>query len=61
MLKKAAIAELFDIFSQQNPEPKTELEFVNHYTLLVAIILSAQLPLNPLMILNLPEQSNYVY
>jgi endonuclease III len=42
MLKKAEISDIFTIFRTANPEPKTELEYVNHYTLLVAIILSAQ-------------------
>lgn len=42
MLKKSAINELFRRFSEQNPEPQTELEYVNHYTLLVAVVLSAQ-------------------
>lgn len=38
-------AKIHDIFSRlrtQNPEPKGELEYVNTYTLLVAVILSAQ-------------------
>jgi endonuclease-3 len=42
MLKKAQITEIFVRLSAANPEPKTELEFVNTYTLLVAVILSAQ-------------------
>lgn len=42
MLTKSAISELFSRFSAANPEPKTELEFLNTYTLLVAVILSAQ-------------------
>ena len=29
-------------FSAANPEPKTELKYVNPYTLLVAVVLSAQ-------------------
>ena len=41
-MKKADINAIFEIFSAQNPEPKTELEFTNHYTLLVAVVLSAQ-------------------
>lgn len=41
-MNKQSINQIFQIFSDQNPEPKTELEFVNHYTLLVAVVLSAQ-------------------
>ena len=33
---------IFTIFSQKNPHPKTELNYVNEYSLLVAIVLSAQ-------------------
>lgn len=33
---------MFSRLSAANPEPRTELEFTNHYTLLVAVILSAQ-------------------
>ncbi|MDF2369941.1 MAG: endonuclease III [Rhizobiaceae bacterium] len=36
------IAEIFRRFSVQRPEPKGELEHVNAYTLLVAVVLSAQ-------------------
>ncbi len=36
------IDKIFSIFSKNNPEPKTELEYVNNYTLLVAVVLSAQ-------------------
>lgn len=42
MLKKVQITEVFARLSAANPEPRTELEFVNTYTLLVAVILSAQ-------------------
>lgn len=42
MLSRATISTIFSRFSAENPEPKTELEFVNTYTLLVAVILSAQ-------------------
>lgn len=40
MLNK--IDQIFTILSKDNPEPKTELSFINEFTLLVAIILSAQ-------------------
>lgn len=36
------IAEIFRRFSVQRPEPKGELEHVNAFTLLVAVVLSAQ-------------------
>ncbi|MEM9105433.1 MAG: endonuclease III [Pseudomonadota bacterium] len=38
----AEIGEIFHRFSVQRPEPKGELEHVNAYTLLVAVVLSAQ-------------------
>ena len=38
----AEIAEMFRRFSVQRPEPKGELEHVNAFTLLVAVVLSAQ-------------------
>jgi endonuclease-3 len=41
-LTSAEIAEIFSRFARANPEPKSELEHVNPYTLLVAVVLSAQ-------------------
>lgn len=41
-LPASAIDEIFKRFSEANPEPKGELEHVNPYTLLVAVVLSAQ-------------------
>ena len=41
-MNKADIKELFTRFEKANPEPKGELEHVNLYTLLVAVVLSAQ-------------------
>ncbi len=38
----AEIRTLFERFQAKNPEPKGELESVNAYTLLVAVVLSAQ-------------------
>ena len=35
--------EMFSRFQAQNPEPKGELESKNVYTLLVAVVLSAQM------------------
>lgn len=42
LTKRARAEAVFTILSQADPEPKTELNFVNHYTLLVAVALSAQ-------------------
>jgi len=39
---KAEVSEIFRRFSVQRPEPKGELEHVNAFTLLVAVVLSAQ-------------------
>lgn len=36
------IEQLFQILSRANPSPKTELDFISSYTLLVAVVLSAQ-------------------
>lgn len=36
------ILEIMEIFNQRNPNPRCELDFHNAYTLLVAVILSAQ-------------------
>ena len=36
------ISQIMEIFREQNPDPKCELEFSNAYTLLVAVLLSAQ-------------------
>jgi endonuclease-3 len=41
-VNKAHVAEFYRRLSHRIPEPKTELEFVNDYTLLVAVVLSAQ-------------------
>lgn len=38
----ARIREIFTRFRAANPEPKGELEYVNAFTLLVAVVLSAQ-------------------
>jgi len=38
----AEVEEAFRRFKAANPEPKGELEYVNAYTLLVAVVLSAQ-------------------
>ena len=36
------VVHMFEIFSKANPHPKGELEHVNPFTLLVAVVLSAQ-------------------
>ena len=41
-MKKADIVEFYARLAEANPHPETELEFVNAYTLLVAVALSAQ-------------------
>lgn len=41
-MKKADIYELFRRFHEAEPEPKGELNYVNPFTLLVAVVLSAQ-------------------
>ncbi len=38
----AIVAEIFARFAKANPHPRGELEYVNPYTLLVAVVLSAQ-------------------
>ncbi len=42
MMSRPKIAEFFARLQAANPEPKGELEYVNPYTLLVAVALSAQ-------------------
>jgi endonuclease-3 len=41
-VKKADIAEFYRRLAERTPHPETELESVNTYTLLVAVVLSAQ-------------------
>ena len=42
LLKRKEINKIFEIFSAKNPKPETELNFHNNFTLLVAVVLSAQ-------------------
>lgn len=42
MRNAAEILEIMEIFNRQNPTPQCELYFNNAYTLLVAVVLSAQ-------------------
>ena len=39
---KAEVEEFFARLKKRDPDPKTELQYVNPYTLLVAVVLSAQ-------------------
>jgi endonuclease-3 len=41
-MKKENIHEMFRRFHEADPEPKGELDYVNAFTLLVAVVLSAQ-------------------
>jgi endonuclease-3 len=41
-VKPAEIAELYRRLHESTPNPETELDYVNNYTLLVAVLLSAQ-------------------
>jgi endonuclease-3 len=41
-MKPAAVVEFFDRLAAANPDPRGELQFINAYTLLVAVVLSAQ-------------------
>jgi len=41
-VKKEIIEKIFSIWQKENPQPKTELVYSNNYTLLVAVVLSAQ-------------------
>ncbi|HEX8300834.1 endonuclease III [Sphingomonas sp.] len=41
-MKRGDIIQFFARLAEDNPHPETELEYVNTYTLLVAVVLSAQ-------------------
>lgn len=41
-MKKEHVIEFFSRLRAENPEPKSDLEYTNTYTLLVAVVLSAQ-------------------
>jgi endonuclease-3 len=41
-MDKNKIDQIFKLWHDENPSPKTELIFTNNYTLLVAVVLSAQ-------------------
>jgi endonuclease III len=42
LLRPAQIEAMFGRFAAATPEPRGELDFTNHFTLLVAVVLSAQ-------------------
>jgi len=41
-LSDSQVHSIFESFKAENPSPKSELNYVNPYTLLVAVVLSAQ-------------------
>jgi endonuclease-3 len=41
-LSTTEVAELFSRFAANDPDPRSELQYINPYTLLVAVVLSAQ-------------------
>ncbi len=41
-MNKQVIDKIFEIWHKENPIPQTELKFTNNFTLLVAVVLSAQ-------------------
>jgi endonuclease-3 len=41
-MQKKQIEQIFNIWQKKNPHPKTELIYTNNFTLLVAVVLSAQ-------------------
>ena len=41
-MKPAAVEEFFSRLERLNPDPRTELKYINPYTLLVSVVLSAQ-------------------
>lgn len=41
-MKRQQVDQIFSVLAAANPKPKTELNYTNNYTLLVAVVLSAQ-------------------
>ena len=41
-MNKEKVTKIFKRFQKQRPAPKTELEYINEFTMLVAVVLSAQ-------------------
>ena len=42
LLSREEIVQVMERFKKQNPSPKSELDYSNAFTLLVAVVLSAQ-------------------
>ena len=42
LLSREEIVQIMERFKKQNPSPKSELDYSNAFTLLVAVVLSAQ-------------------
>jgi endonuclease-3 len=42
MRKKSEILEIMQVFEKENPNPQCELNYTSAFTLLVAVVLSAQ-------------------
>ena len=41
-MRIATIEKVFNLLSKDYPNPQTELQYINHYTFLISVILSAQ-------------------
>ncbi|SVA93648.1 uncharacterized protein METZ01_LOCUS146502 [marine metagenome] len=41
-MEKYKIDRIFRLLSKENPHPKTELKYINQYTFLISVVLSAQ-------------------
>jgi endonuclease-3 len=41
-MRVATIEKVFNLLSKDYPNPKSELKYVNHYTFLISVVLSAQ-------------------
>ena len=41
-MEKYKIDSIFRLLSKENPHPKTELKYINQYTFLISVVLSAQ-------------------
>ncbi len=41
-MRVATIEKIFNLLSKDYPNPKSELKYVNHYTFLISVVLSAQ-------------------
>ena len=42
IVNTSTINQIFSKLSKANPAPQSDLQYINHYTLLVAVVLSAQ-------------------